>query len=413
MKQTMQTDVVILGGGIAGLQASLELSRMGRTSVVVEKAAFPGGHVAGFSCKATDSCQRCGACILEDVLHQVKRSKDTTVLVRSQALRIDRSDGAFQVRLSRRPPRIFPEACTDCGMCGQVCPVPGALVRSPRDNRLYVEEDRCLFFRDGSCKACSEACPEMATNLEGQPEELEVTSSVIIVATGFQPFDATEKPRFGHGFVPGVVTSLELDTLLRSDSWTLEPINGEPPSVAFIQCVGSRDAKIGRNYCSRVCCANALRTARVLKNRFPEIRISIFYMDLQNVDRDFDRRLKEAEQEATLVRAIPSEIRKSASGKPEMIYHGSDDARVIETVDLVVLSIGMSPPDLDGLLDLTTHSDGFPGLGADKIGTNIQGVFMAGAAQGPKSIEETMSHASRAAGEAVSYLQRRTGGGLQ
>lgn len=413
LKQTMLTDVFLLGGGIAGLQAALELSRMGLRSVVAEKAPFLGGHVASLSCKATDRCQRCGACTLEDVLQHVSLSAAVTTHVRAVARRIERTGDRFKISLSRRPPKIFPEVCSDCGKCERVCPVPGALLRSPVDNSLYIAEDRCLFFRDRSCRACSEVCPDAAVSLEGQAEELEITSSAIIVAAGYLPFDATEKPCFGYGIVPGVITSLELDSLLRKDTWRLERHGEEQPHVAFIQCVGSRDVKIGRSYCSRVCCANALRVARLLKTRAPGIRITFFYMDLQNVDRDFEKRLKEAEQEVALVRSIPAEIRTGPDGRPQIVYHGPDDKRVSETADLVVLSIGMSPPALDGLLGLPTQSDGFLGNDGEKVVTNIDGVFVAGTVQGPKSIEETVSHAIRAAGEAATYVWRGPAGGPQ
>lgn len=413
LKQTMHTDVVILGGGIAGLQSALELSRMGLQSVVAEKAPFLGGHVASLSCKATDRCQRCGACTLEDVMQQVSFCATATTHVRTEARRVERTGDRFRISLSRRPPTIFPKACSDCGQCESVCPVPGALLRSPMDNSLYIAEDRCLFFLDRSCRACSEVCPDLAVSLGGQAEELEITSSAIIVAAGYRPYDATEKPCFGYGIVPGVITSLELDSLLRKETWSLEPHGEEQPSVAFIQCVGSRDAKIGRSYCSRVCCANALRVARLLKTRAPGIRITLFYMDLQNVDRDFEKRLKEAEQEVTLIRSMPAEIRTGADGRPQIVYHGPDDKRINEAVDLVVLSIGMSPQALDGLLDLSTQGDGFLGNDGEKVITNIDGVFLAGTAQGPKSIEETVSHAIRAAGEAASYIRKGPGGGPQ
>lgn len=412
-KQTMHTDVLILGGGITGLQSAVELSRMGLDSVVVERVPFPGGHVAHFACKATDRCQRCGACVLEDILQHVKSSSAVRVQVRTEVERIDRCAHGFSVSLFQRPVRIIPDVCSECGKCEEVCPMPGAVIRSPLDQALSIDESRCRFFHDRSCNACSEVCPESAVDLHTTGEEIDLTARATIIATGFKPFDASEKARFGHGIVPGVVTSLELDTMVRDGTRTLWPNGKEPRSIAFIQCVGSRDATIGRNYCSRVCCANALRMAKLLKSRIQGLDVTLFYMDLQNFDRDYDKRIREAEQEVALVRSIPAEIRKGQDRPVEIIYHGRNEERVTQAVDLVVLSIGMSPPSVDFLQGLAVGSEGFVGEEGRGVRTNMDGVFVAGAARGPKSIEESLADAVRVAGAVSSYLRQDIGGGSQ
>ncbi len=241
-------------------------------------------------------------------------------------------------------------------------------------------------------------------NLDRTPEILELNASTIVLASGFKPSDPHDTPRFGYGRVPGVVTGLELESLLRQENW--EP--GPSRKIAFIQCVGSRDAKIGRNYCSRVCCGYALRLARLLRNRFPDLNASMFYMDIQTFDRDFDKRLKEAEQEVKLVRSIPSEIRKGADDRPELVYQGLDDNREFESFDLVVLSVGISPNqssvELGNILGASSNVDGFVGGDGEAAVTSRGGVFVAGTVQGPKSIEETVSHAIRTAGEVASCV---------
>jgi heterodisulfide reductase subunit A len=406
----METEAVIIGGGIAGLHCASQLAKMGQQTALVEKAPFLGGHVAQFACKATDRCRRCGACALEDVQKQTGASDLITTLVRTTVESVEQQNGWFKLSLLGRPPRIFPDECNDTE-CERACPAVGALVRSPLDNRLYLDEDKCLFFKDGSCRTCVEASPELAMDRKAGEEKLAVSARAVIVASGFKPFDATIKPRFGYGLVPGVVTALELDSMLRNDTWTIGEEDGEIRSVAFIQCVGSRDAKIGRNYCSRVCCGYALRMARLLKHRVESLRPTMFYMDIQNFEREFEERLKEAEKEVRLIRSIPAEVRRGADGRPELIYHGPGDERVIESFDLVVLSIGISPAAEDILPNLGTNRDGFVGLDGEEVGTQTEGIFVAGTVQGPRSIDETISHAIGAAGRAASYIRRISNGG--
>ncbi|MGB6068592.1 MAG: FAD-dependent oxidoreductase [Desulfomonilaceae bacterium] len=402
----MKKDAVILGGGIAGLWCAWELARLGLKSAIVETAPFPGGHVAQLCCKATDQCERCGACLLEDILHKVRSSSRISVLLQSDLLQVQGEPGDFHLTISQRPFRIMPERCNDCGACEAVCPVSGALVRSPWNRAIAINEQRCLWFQDASCRACRDACSQEAVKLDRAHDILNVHASTAILASGFKPSDPIETPRFGYGRVPGVVTGLELESLLRQNRW--DP--GRSAKVAFIQCVGSRDAKIGRNYCSRVCCAYALRLARLLHNRFPQAELSMFYMDIQSFERNFEERLKEAEQEVKLIRSIPSEIRTAVDGKPELIYHGPDDKRALESFDLVVLSVGISPSHssaaLGSLLGVGSNIDGFVGLDGEAVITSRAGVFVAGTVQGPKSIEETVSHAIRTAGQVASYIAK-------
>jgi heterodisulfide reductase subunit A len=408
-------DTLIIGGGIAGLRCAGDLARLGLESAIVEKVPFFGGHTAHFCCKALDRCQRCGACLLEDMLDEVAVSDRIAMLPRTSVSLIERDNGLFRAVLVRRPPRIIPDKCNGCNACLDACPNPRALFRSPLDGRIMLDEEKCAFFTDGSCAACSDICPEHAIDLKGEPERVELKASSVVLACGFEAFDPRDKPRFGYGRVPGVITGLELETLLREDDLTIPGREGEPSSVAFIQCVGSRDPRIGRNYCSRVCCGYALRLARLLKTRFPGLEPAMFYMDIQSFDRDFEKRLADAQREVRLVRAIPSEIRTGEDGRPELIYQGPEDSRVAESFDMVTLSVGISPRGSSGifrdLLGIDSNVEGFLGKDGEEVSTDISGVFVAGTVQGPRSIEETVSHACRAAGETAAYLARSRKGG--
>ncbi|HMK35042.1 MAG TPA: FAD-dependent oxidoreductase [Desulfomonilaceae bacterium] len=341
----MKKPVVIIGGGVAGLWCARELAALGHDCAIVEASAALGGHTAKLCCKATNRCRRCGACLLEDVLHHVKHCASITTLLSTTVQDVEIQNGGFAVTL--------------------------------------VGEAGALSAME---------------------------ASAVVIASGFTAFDPSEKPRFGYGRVPGVVTGLELESRLRENSENLRDVR----KVAFIQCVGSRDPKIGRNYCSRVCCGYAMRLARLLKDIAPDILPSMFYMDMQSFDRDFERRLAEAEKEVKLIRSIPSEIRSGPDARPELIYHGPDDNRVVESYDLAVLSVGISPnatcAALGEMLGLRLNSDGFFGKDGEEVAAGRDGVFVAGTAQGPRSIEETVSHAIRTAGEVASYVGTVSGG---
>ncbi len=337
----MRRDAVIIGGGIGGLSCAAELARLGFDSLVLEKEEILGGHAAGLCCKATDQCQRCGACLWEETLQKAKNSKRVFTMTNSSLSEAHMTQDGWQLNLSKI----------------------------------------------------------------GSTDQTQVHASALVIASGFTTFNPQMKPQFGCGRIPGVITSLELEYRLRANS-----LGQGIKRVAFIQCVGSRDPKIGANYCSRVCCAYALRLGRLLRNRFPELEASIFYMDIQSFDRDFDSRLLAAQKEMRLVRAIPSQIREDSDGRPELVYHGPTDERVFEAYDLVVLSVGIaageSSAQLADLLGLNVGADGFLGPDVLAAGSKRSGLFVTGAAKGPRSIEESMFDAIRTAGEVASYIEK-------
>lgn len=406
----MEKNAIILGGGIAGLACARELAASSVQCTIVEKGPLLGGHVARFACKATDRCQRCAACSLEDLVHRVRAEHRVTTMTRTTLTDAQRVNGQFGVALLTRPRRIVPDSCDCCGACRDVCPAAGAITYSAFDGSMAIDEDRCLYFRDESCRLCVEACPRGAIELVGREETSRVTASAVILATGFTPYDAAEKPRFGFGRIPGVVSATELDGLLKDDVWQPGGDDTAPRHVAFIQCVGSRDTKIGRNYCSRVCCGYALRMARLLRCRFPRVEPTMFYMDIQTFERDVQRTLMDAANEVRLIRAIPSEVRAGVDGRPELVYQAADDKKTSESFDLVVLSVGISPARtasaMGRLFGVDRNVDGFLGEDNESVQTAAEGVFVAGTVQGPRSIPDTVSHALRAAAAVGEYLGR-------
>jgi heterodisulfide reductase subunit A len=228
---------------------------------------------------------------------------------------------------------------------------------------------------------------------------LKVAARAVILAPGYTPFDPRRKTRFGHGRVPGVVSALELEEALALGH--LDPVPGR---VAFIQCVGSRDHELGRPYCSRVCCAYALRLARLLKHRAPQTQVTFFHMDTQGYGRAWEDELPGLRRELRFVRAMPGEV-TAGPGGAEVVWAGPEGAPAREEFDLVALSVGLGPgADADSLASLFQTgrtADGFLGLEGQAVAAAAPGVFLAGAARGPMSISEAIAHATLAAAAAA------------
>lgn len=405
----MKKDVLIVGGGITGLSLAWELSCLGIESILIEKAPFIGGHVSQFACKATQTCQKCGACLLEDYLSKLPRTNNIQILVGSRIDSFSQDGREFNTLVMQRRSGVIDDKCDNCGLCEKVCPAKGALFKSPLDSRLHISNEKCLIFMGIACQACAQICPQGAIELEEKDRELEIQSSAIALCTGFTPFDASEKPRLGYQRVLGVLTSLELDSLLRQENFQLPQFSGGLKSIAFIQCVGSRDPKSGANYCSQICCGVSIRLARLMKSLRPEIQITIFYMDIQTFEREFDKTLDQTKNDMTFVRSMPSEIRSGPDGRPEIVYHGNDDTKQIIPFDLVILSIGISPkdPDLPGSFPvLRKDRDGFIGSEGNDVVAGHPGIFVAGAAKGPKSISGCISQSILAASQIKKFLDR-------
>jgi heterodisulfide reductase subunit A2 len=404
---SVQTDCLIIGGGISGLTCCQELAKYGLKSVVIDKEPFLGGHAVHLTCKATHECQNCGACLVVESIRNTDASPDVSCFLSARLEHIRFNDEIYESVVFQEPTRINPEICDGCGECLHKCPVPGAIQTPHGNNRPYIRNELCLHGQNLSCSACAEICSRSAINLADSGREIRVKSAALVVAGGFEPFDPSLKPRFGYRRVPGVVTALELEKLMRRDQ--LQLLGAEPPgpSIAFIQCVGSRDPKIGRNYCSHVCCAYAIRLACALTFKIPSLQVTMFYMDLQNFERGLEHFVDHASEKITFVRAIPAEIRKGEDGRPQVLYHGPSDERLWQSFDLVALSVGISPPERIPALDFLERTlDGFWGnSGMDGI-TDAPGIFVTGAAQGPKSIKDSIQQAVRTAWRTASYLMK-------
>ncbi len=404
----MKKEVLIVGGGITGLSLAWELSCLGIDSILVEKAPFLGGHVSQFTCKATDTCQKCGACLLEDYLSKLSRISNFPLLINSRIDSFDEVHGKFKTLVFQGQSKVINEKCDDCGLCQKVCPVDGALFHAAFDSKLYLSNEKCINALGVHCEACAQICPQGAIDLQ-ESRDIEIETSSIAVCSGFTPFDASQKPRLGFQRTPGVFTTLEIDSLLRSNNFQPVLNQEELKSIAFVQCVGSRDPKSGANYCSQICCGVSVRLARLLKSRYPDLEITIFYMDIQTFERHFDETMRQAAKDMTFIRSMPSEIRTGENGKPEIVYQGNDDVKQSIPYDMIVLSIGIRPgrPDLPrNFPAMWKNREGFIGSDDQDVAAGHPGIFVAGTAQGPKSITNCVSQAIFAASRIKRYLDR-------
>ncbi|MFH1481717.1 MAG: FAD-dependent oxidoreductase, partial [Pseudomonadota bacterium] len=260
--------VLVIGGGIAGLTAAKELVQSGIGTHLVEKSPFLGGHAANLACKATDRCLKCNDCLVEEQLRGISQERRMHIHLNTEVEEISREGQQFKITLRSAPQWIHPERCTDCGLCYEKCPRAGegaiVLAVSPHLHPRYaLEPARCAYFQEGRKeKICQSVCPEGAINLDEKEAFTHLEADGIVLATGYRPSDPREIKRYNFTRFQNMVTGMDLEKMLRQEGRIVRPSDGLlPKSVAFVQCVGSRDAQLHREYCSRVCCGYALRMA--------------------------------------------------------------------------------------------------------------------------------------------------------
>jgi heterodisulfide reductase subunit A len=404
--------VLIVGGGVAGLSASVELADLDIQVELIEKSNFLGGYAIGYACKAIhNTCVKCGACMVEEKLQRVVYHPNINISVGSQIQGISKN-GRFSASVRRQPLYIDPKKCTNCGLCSNRCPVNGAVIKSfSKNNHPFyaINTAKCLYFKDRSCSICCNECPEAAIDFDNSPSEYSIEADAVLIAAGFQPFNPKNKP-YGYGRFKNVVTALELESMLKRAGGVKKPSDDKlPQNVAFIQCVGSRDVKLNHLWCSKVCCGSALRMARLIKERQPETEVTFFYIDVQTFGKDFEQFYREAREDIQMIRAIPADIYETENQalKVNFVNHPLHETRE-EIFDLVVLSVGITPGADNGVLSVMFKIDpdefGFLNGGNKIVPVSKNGVFTAGAVRGPMSISESIAAAGSAVWGIIQYL---------
>jgi heterodisulfide reductase subunit A len=403
--------VTVIGSGVAGLSAALALAKFELSVDIIEKSDFAGGHAIRFACKATAECVKCGACIVEEKLGQAVQDPRIRILTGSRIENISKKE-RYVICLNQKPAYINAQKCSACGICLQQCPQEGAIIRGVSRNQspfFAINEKECLYLTDQSCRRCQEVCPEKAIALDASADQVTTEADAVVLATGFALFDPQNKP-YGYGVFKNVVTSMELEDMMRREGQIARPSDGKPAQkIAFIQCVGSRDAKLDHLWCSKICCGSALRMAGLIKARQPESEICFFYIDTQTFGKDFGPFYQRIQEEVRMIRAIPGDIFETPQGQLRVYYAAHETHETLEEIfDCVVLSIGLQPCkenlDIAGQLNLKRGGSDFINSKDIEGQSSNNGVFSAGTVGGPMSIAESIASAGEATLKILKYL---------
>ncbi len=423
--------VMVVGAGVAGMQAALDLADTGYYVYLMERQPAIGGVMPQLD--KTFPTNDCSICIISPKLADVGRHLNIEILAPAQVAAISGEPGHFTVKI-RQPARyIDPSKCIACGLCAEKCPkkVPNkfnagldarkaAYVLYPQAVPLKyaIDRENCIYFqKGGKCKACVKFCPTEAVNLDEQDHERDLEVGAVILAPGFEVFDARLKPEYGYGRYPNVVTALEFERFLSATGPHAGHIvrpsdHTEPEKIAWIQCVGSRDASIGRDYCSYACCMYATKQAIIAGEHDANIKPTIFYIDLRAQGKGFDRYCDRAKEVygVRFIRSMVSRVTQDPRTKNLEITYTDEQGQIqTEEFHLVVLSVGFQPrgdtQELAKIVGIETNPWGFvANRPLELISTNRAGIYACGVFQSPKDIPETVGQASAAAAAAGKLL---------
>jgi len=419
---------LIIGGGVAGIQAALDLADTGYKVYLVEKEPSIGGRMAQID--KTYPTMDCSICILAPKMSDVGRHPNIELVTCSEVVDVKGYIGDFHVKVLKKP-RYVTNDCTACGECAEVCPVinpnefdVGLAIRhaiytpfvQAVPSTYKIDMDLCLNKENiVICDKCIKTCEAHAINFEMKPETIELEVGTIIVATGADVFDPSSLPKYGYGKYPNVITSLEFERLINAGG----PSTGHlvrltdmqiPKRVAFIQCVGSRSKKSGRLYCSNVCCMNTIKDSLLIKEHWPETEIYVFYVDIRAYGKDFENLYQRARREGVrFIRGLPAEITEDTKTSNLWLVGENTLQKELYQINfgMVILSIGLEPREdskkIQRLLTLSKTQDGFfmeahPKLRPVDAATG--GIFFAGCAESPKDIKDSVTQASAAAARA-------------
>jgi heterodisulfide reductase subunit A len=426
--EKLHVDALVVGGGIAGMQAALDLADQGFQVALVEQEPSIGGKMITLS-KVFPTLDCC-SCITTPKMSSVAHHPNIQLLTYCELRTIDESDDGYRVSLVQKPRYVDASKCTGCRECEYACPIT---VPNPFDRGLgayrairvpfstavpqvaVLDMDNCIL-----CGKCEKVCAAQAVDFTQQPETFEIQSTALVVATGFELTPLNAKKEYGGGTLHNVIDPLMMERFLAPTGpygRVLRPGDGkEPTSIAYVQCAGSRDLTLGVEYCSRVCCMYAIKQAMLLSGALPLAEITIYYMDIRTFGKGYEQFYQNAQAMGVeFVRGKVALICEDEMMNPVVKVELTEEGRVIErTHDLVVLSLGMVPaPESNRVFDLPLGSDHFiaiPSPNASPCATNRPGVFVTGTAMGPMDIVDSIITASSVAANASAYIRGKHNG---
>lgn len=435
IKVPVTKTALVLGGGIAGIQAALDIANAGHKVIMIERSPSIGGHMSQLS--ETFPTLDCSQCILTPRMVEVAQHPNITLYTYSELETLDGFIGNFTVKIRKKARCLDEKLCTGCGLCTQKCPnkkIPSEFneglstrtaiyVPFPQavPNKPVIDKDNCTFFQKGKCKVCEKVCPTKAIRYDQQDEIIEAKVGAIVLATGFNVKGTDFFPEYGYGKYKDVIQGLQFERLASASGPTqgvmARPSDGKAPgTVVFISCAGSRDPAKGIDYCSKICCMYTAKHAMLYKHKMHHGKAYVFYMDIRAGGKMYEEFVRRAIEEdgVTYIRGRVSRIYEK-NGK--LIVKGADtllDAKPLEIeADMVVLATaGVANNGAEELAQKLHVSydpyyffaEAHPKL--RPVETNTAGIFLAGACQAPRDIPETVAQASGAAAKVAALFSQ-------
>ncbi|MBQ8508143.1 MAG: CoB--CoM heterodisulfide reductase iron-sulfur subunit A family protein [Clostridia bacterium] len=428
---------LVIGGGIAGIQTALDVADAGYEVDIVEKSPTIGGRMSQLD--KTFPTLDCAACILTPKMVDAAQNEKINLITYAELENVSGFVGNFTAKIRKKARYVDEDKCTGCGVCTEKCPsrkglnefnmglnTRGAVYipfAQAIPNVAVIDKTQCIHFKTGKCGLCEKNCTAGAIKFDQQEEIIERKYGAIIVATGFRPIDASAFDEYAYCQSKDVVTSLEFERLMNaagpSKGTLVCPSDGRhPKEIVFIQCVGSRcskDATKGKEYCSKICCMYTAKHAMLVREKYPDVKVHVFYIDVRTPGKNFDEFYRRAVEQYD-VDYIKGQVGKVSVENGRLHVQGSnliDNEQVHIDCDMVVLATAIEPdPSARSIGTMLTASmdtnDFFTEAHAKlrPVESPTAGIFLSGACQGPKDVPETVAQASAAAAKVIGLLSK-------
>ena len=421
---------LVVGGGIAGIQAALDIAESGREVILVEKEPSIGGHMIQLS-KVFPTLD-CAQCILTPKMVAVDKNPNIKLYTYSEVDDVSGYVGNFTVKIKKKPRYVDEELCTLCDKCTEVCPVTvtseferGLNLRKAIyipfsqavPSTYTLDENACLGLAPQRCDECVKVCEPNAINLDMKSEIVEEKVGAIVVATGYELYPKEKLAEYGYGENIDVVDGLQFERMLYQMGSAATPLrrpsDGKAPKdIVWVQCAGSRDPEMHLPYCSKICCMYSAKQAKLYKGIFPDANAYVFYIDIRTAGKDYEEFLQQIREESEVM-YLRGKVSKIFRDRDKTMVWGADTLtgkKIEVAADMVVLATGIIPSQDDKIVKMLNLPQGpnkflkeaHPKL--RPVETTIPGVYIAGMIQGPKDIPETVAQASGAASKAIGLL---------
>ena len=426
---------LVIGGGIAGIQTALDIAEAGYKVDIVEKTPSIGGRMSQLD--KTFPTLDCSACILTPKMVEAAAHENITIYTYSEVEKVTGFVGDFHVEIRKKARSVDMSKCTGCGVCQEKCPskkAPNEFNRGlDKRSAIYtpfaqaipnvpvIDREHCIKFKTGKCGVCAKVCQAGAIDYEQKDEIITENYGAIVVATGFDTIKLDKYDEYAYSQSPDVITSLELERIMNAAGPTkghLERMSDHraPKSMVFIQCVGSRCAdNRGKSYCSKICCMYTAKHAMLIRDKYPDVDVTVFYIDVRTPGKNFDEFYRRAVEEYG-VHYIKGQVAMVAPLGDKLLVQGVDlldNRRILMETDMVVLATAIEPnPDVRKIATMLTASIDTNNFLTEShaklrpVESPTAGIFLSGVCQGPKDIPETVAQAGAAAVKVVGLLAK-------